>query len=705
MELLSNGWNILLIILGFGLLIFVHELGHFLAARWAGIRCESFAIGMGPQVLSYRSGIGLRAGSTDAATSARLEKPAIRMTKAELAAAGVGETEYSLRALPLGGFVRMLGQDDMDPTRVSTEPGSYQSTPVWKRMIVVSAGVASNLVLAVLLFVVAFMIGVRFEAPVVGEVAPGSPAATAIDAAGGPAGLRRGDRIRSIDESAIETFADLQIAGAMARAEQPMRITVERGGGERPQTLVFTAVPTKSKASGLLSLGVDPAESNTLVEPARDSAAALAQLYQRAGLAQAGVVPGSTLVSIDGRAVPAWGALQDAANAAQGATLQTRWRLPSGAEVDASLRCQPEYQLLVGAEATDGKAEACTGLLGLCPLVQVASISDGSANAGILRAGDLVLRVGDLVGPRSAAFRRAVGAAKGGTLAIEVLRGGERVMVNATVGADGMLGISLEMGWESTMLASTMDELAPAAGETGADRPSPAAALAFLPLTRVSAIAGTPVSDWPAMREALISATRAAAAGGEGATVQVEAIAPTPGAERIHGTLKLAPQDVRALQALGWQSVVGNELFAPYFTTLSADGSPLRATAMGFKQTKTMVVMTYLTLDRIFRGSVAVKELRGPVGIVHLGTHVADRGFTYLIFFLAMISVNLAVLNFLPLPIVDGGLFLYLVYERLRGRPPSVAFINGATVVGLCLLGSLFLFTFYNDVMRLFTAG
>ncbi|MFM8698535.1 MAG: site-2 protease family protein, partial [Phycisphaerales bacterium] len=138
---------------------------------------------------------------------------------------------------------------------------------------------------------------------------------------------------------------------------------------------------------------------------------------------------------------------------------------------------------------------------------------------------------------------------------------------------------------------------------------------------------------------------------------------------------------------------------------LSADGSPLRAVAMGFEQTWKMVTLTYLTIDRLLRGTVGVEQLHGPVGIVHLGTRVADRGITYLVFFLAMISVNLAVLNFLPLPIVDGGLFLYLVYEKLTGKAPSVAFQNAATTVGLVLLGSVFLLTFYNDVARLVGGG
>ena len=115
-----------------------------------------------------------------------------------------------------------------------------------------------------------------------------------------------------------------------------------------------------------------------------------------------------------------------------------------------------------------------------------------------------------------------------------------------------------------------------------------------------------------------------------------------------------------------------------------------------------MVVTVYLTIDRLFRGSVGVEQLRGPVGIIDLGAKILPKGLMVFIFFLGMISVNLAVLNFLPLPIVDGGLFLFLIYEKLKGRAPSVQFQNIATGVGLVLIGTVFIVTFYNDIMRLF---
>ena len=132
-----------------------------------------------------------------------------------------------------------------------------------------------------------------------------------------------------------------------------------------------------------------------------------------------------------------------------------------------------------------------------------------------------------------------------------------------------------------------------------------------------------------------------------------------------------------------------------------SDGNPLTAVKMGMQETASFAVLTYLTIDRLFRGTVKVEHLQGPVGIVHIGSKVADRGFSYMLFFLGLISVNLAVINFLPLPIVDGGLFLYLVYEAIKGRPPSIGFQNGAAIVGLLLIATAFVVTFYNDIARI----
>ena len=137
----------------------VYEGGHVRAAKWAGIRTEAVAIGMGTAVVSWRKGIGCAWGSTHRQVVAKTGKSPREMSLAELEEHGLGCTEYSLRWLPIGGFVKMLGQEDADPNDVSTEAGSSNVCPNGKRMIVVSAGGAANTVLAIGLFTARVIIG------------------------------------------------------------------------------------------------------------------------------------------------------------------------------------------------------------------------------------------------------------------------------------------------------------------------------------------------------------------------------------------------------------------------------------------------------------------------------------------------------------------------------------------------------------------
>lgn len=720
MELLSNGTNVLLILAGFGLLIFVHELGHFLAARWAGIRCESFAVGIGPPLVAWRRGIGLRAGSTDPATIARHGKPAMEMSDEELARNGIGETEWSLRAFPLGGFVRMLGQDDLDPAKVSGAPRSYQRAPLGRRMVVVSAGVTANLLLAMALFMVAFMAGVRFEAPVVGAVLPGSPAAAAD-------GLRPGDAVLAIDGRRVDTFADIQIAGAMARPGAALEFIVRRAGSDgSPEERRLEIVPQLDRVAGLYAIGIAPALSGTIGAVRDDERPAFDDVMQRAGLAPertaSGTDPLAVLLSVrTGRAgdggvrdvalaqrwidapgdgpqpAVAAAALERAAAESRGAPFVTTWLTAGGRTVERGVSPLPRFQELRDAA---GPGDTELGLLGLVPLLRIERPMEGSPNAGVLRPGDVILRAGAAQGPRMPQLRAELASRAGGTIDMLVLRDGKETDVKANVGANGLLGVQIAAALDLPVTAATV---ATVPGADGKPRPTPADELGLLPRTRIESVDGRPVTDWASLRAALAEATREAAGRDESVPVPVVLASPTPGHGRIEGALAVTAADARELQSLGWASPLPPTVFEPLMTTLTANGNPAVAVSMGFHHTKTMVVMTYLTLDRIVRGSVGVEQLRGPVGIVHLGARVVDRGATYLVFFLAMISVNLAVLNFLPLPIVDGGLFLYLLYERFTGRPPSVRFQNAATTVGLVFLGTLFLFTFYNDVMRIFT--
>ena len=103
---------------------------------------------------------------------------------------------------------------------------------------------------------------------------------------------------------------------------------------------------------------------------------------------------------------------------------------------------------------------------------------------------------------------------------------------------------------------------------------------------------------------------------------------------------------------------------------------------------------------RLFQGSVKVEHLKGPVGIAHLGVVVADQGFVWLLFFMGLISVNLAVINFLPIPIADGGHMVFLIYEKIRGKQAPESVRVAATYAGLLMLASLMIFVIYLDIRR-----
>lgn len=695
MDLLGTGTNIVLIILGFGLLIALHELGHFLAARWAGIRADGFAIGMGPVVASFRKGIGFRFGSCDEVVKARLGKLPIQLSDKELEAEGLGETEYSLRLLPIGGFVKMLGQEDANPEATSDDPRSYGRTPIGKRMVVVSAGVVMNILTAIVMFVIAFMVGVRFESPVIGDVVPGSPAATATPADGGTQdpGIRAGDEIISIDDARTLTFSDVMIESAMSVPDRPLTVEVRRNGFSEP--LSFEVEPEFDAGTNMRMMGVLPAASATV-----GSDPVLAPyLANIVGDETAPRLLGARIVDVGGNEISDWMDFDRMIDAADGAPLQVAFERAGQAgdpkTIDLSLAAAPRFETI--PVPGDEEAQVEQGLIGLVPLVRIEDIPEGSRNTGVFQRGDVILRIADISAPRMHEFRKAIKDRPGRELDLVVRRDGVDTPIVASIDANGMIGVLPGYAVELPNTANPIDSVGGA--------PTPIASLRLLPGTVVEEVGGQAITDWTTMRAALLAATEDAASRGEAAEVDFVYQLPLESAEPTTTSIRIDAEQVASLHALGWTSPLPANWFEPMQTTLSAKGNPLEAIAMGFRQTWKMVVLTYLTIDRLIGGSVSVKQLHGPVGIVHIGTKVADRGFMYLLFFLAMISVNLAVLNFLPLPIVDGGLFLFLVYEKIRGRPPSIAFQNAAALLGLALIGTLFVVTFFNDVMRLTGGG
>ncbi len=184
-------------VLVLGVLVFVHELGHYLAARWRGVRVETFSIGFGQALTSWTDSAG---------------------------------TVWKLAWLPLGGYVKLHGQerpqDVAEDVRAQWIPGqTFHDKPVLSRAIIVAAGPIANFVLAMVLFSALFIaLGTPVTLPVVGAVLP--------DTAASRAGLMANDRITSIAGQPIATFEDLQHAITVHPAET-LPMTIQRGGAER----------------------------------------------------------------------------------------------------------------------------------------------------------------------------------------------------------------------------------------------------------------------------------------------------------------------------------------------------------------------------------------------------------------------------------------------------------------------------------------
>ncbi|HBS27960.1 MAG TPA: hypothetical protein DEB06_00575 [Phycisphaerales bacterium] len=700
LDSLSNAGNVLLMLFGFGLLIAVHELGHFLAARWAGIRVHAFAIGFGQAIVSWRKGLGFRRGSSHAEYESILRKAGPDAETSSITAS-VSPTEYRLNWFPFGGYVKMLGQEDADPGAVSDAPDSYTSKPVWKRMIVISGGVFMNLVLAGALFIAAFLVGMKELPAAVGAVLAGSAAERA--------GVRAGDQIIAVDGEPVNEFKDLALATAMAGRGTPVTLTVRREGEDAPLELKATPEPGEN---GLLQLGVAPAPGARLAEVSSDQEEQdlFAQALRAAGLS-ASVPGGSELVRVnrvpvEPRTTPSGAgfstafALSAAIRSSEGHPVEAVFRDRAGREHGVEVMPRPEMEsgeALVGSERT-----AFEHLLGLTPVMAVGGLQAPGRDAG-LRVGDIFARIGSVEWPSVPAGMAEVRANKGKTLRIAVLRDGAIVELDAPVSRDGRIGFFVgTSAARGALLARAPEPLAPE-GSDAAPAPLPASRLApgVLPGSRLMTVGGRAVDSLHGARGAFLDATRAARDAGAGAEVVISLALPLSDGAGEERTLSLAAGEVRALHALGWDAGPVLALFGDA-TILVKATNPLSAVAMGVRKTHYVMTMTYLTLLRLVQGSVPAQQLSGPVGITHIGSRVADQGLVYLVFFLGLLSANLAVVNFLPVPVVDGGHMVFLAIEGLTGKPVSIAVQNAATLVGLVLIGMMFVFVTYNDVVRLF---
>jgi regulator of sigma E protease len=132
--------------------------------------------------------------------------------------------------------------------------------------------------------------------------------------------------------------------------------------------------------------------------------------------------------------------------------------------------------------------------------------------------------------------------------------------------------------------------------------------------------------------------------------------------------------------------------------------NPLKAFAEGVEQTYEITKLTLLSIGKLIKGTVSTKTLGGPIMIAEMAGQQAKEGFTNLLFFIAVLSINLAVLNFLPIPVLDGGHLLFFFIEAIIGRPVNTRMREIAQQAGIFILIMLMVFVFYNDITRIFSS-
>ncbi len=554
MSGLTTGFEfVFALVLMLGVLITVHEFGHFVVAKLCGVRVLKFSIGFGPPI-----GIGR-----------------FRLVWQR------GGTEYVIAWLPLGGFVKMLGEnpDEEDsPEARADRAHTLGAQPTWQKLAIVFAGPTMNLLLPIVVFAGILAVGVERRAPVVGTVEPGSPAAEA--------GLRPGDRILSADGEPVGWWDEFEERVRENPGER-LRLDIQRDGETLERSLQIAERPgidVFRQESEVGWLGLQHTRQKAVVGVADGEAPA----------ARAGLRSGDRVESVDGEPVEDWTGFARAYAAQR-----------SGPVLLEVVRGESE-SLGGGDEAAAGTRQevrvpalGSLGALGVIPaVVLVAAVSEDmpAARAG-LEPGDLIVSVDGAPVGSFATFRETVLASGGRPLEIRVARDGE------------------------TRKLELVPERAPS---------------------------------------------------------------PTPGVEDEEYLIGIQGANALLVGALA-EDRVRNPL-----------ESVPRAAAMTWDLTG-----LYLSgLQRIVSGEISRRNIGGPIEIAKQSHMALQAGWDRFLNLLVLISINLGVLNLLPIPILDGGQATMFLVEGVKRSPLSLRTREIVQQVGLALLVALMGFAFWNDISR-----
>jgi regulator of sigma E protease len=552
MSVIQNlPWVILLL----GALVFFHELGHFLVAKLVGVKVLKFSLGFGPKLFGFTR----------------------------------GETEYVVSALPLGGFVKMLGEVPGVDVPAEDLPRAFSSKSLPRRAAIVLAGPAFNFLLAFLVYVGMFTGVHAFGSNKLGIVSVGEPA--------WKAGLRPGDVITAIDGKPVDDFDALRELVSNRPGER-LRVVYTRNGVEHVTDLhpdakdeanVFQETETRGR------IGVSP----QYVKPF------IGVVDPESPAAKAGLKTGDLVVAVNGAPVATWYELREAVgNTTPGSPVLLR--------VDASGKTR-EVAVQPGAPPQG--------------LPELASAADTSVGYTGLVSQDVLV---DKVEPGTPAAR--LGLAPGDRLL--------KLRIEKQNGQSAERPINI---WTVDLAAFT-----------GLD------ARSRFVLTFQH---GREVIERPLSLEAKVTKD-------ELKNERTQYVFGATNAE-VMGTYTFE----RNVGLFGAIHEAGRQVVED--TTLIGAG-----------------------ITKIVQGRIPFSTMGGPIMLFVIAKESAKHGIATFLRVMAVVSVNLGVLNLLPVPVLDGGHLLFFGIEAVRRRPPSLRTRELANIVGLALLALLMVLVFKNDILR-----
>ncbi len=703
--------NVLIVILAFSALIFVHELGHYLAAIYSGVRVERFFLGFDAW------GLGLNWERNGCV--------------------------YGIGILPLGGYVKLAGQSD-DPRyeEITGATDELRSKPLRSQALVFVAGVVMNFIFGYLLLVCAYSYGIPFIPNVLGELDPQGPAAVH--------GLRTGDRVLSVNGRPVETFLGMQQIIAES-PDQDLIFSVRRETGDGGSTVFQRSVRglrDDSIRGNLPTIGasapVDRIVSGLTDHPEFPE-------YQQL------LHNGDRIVAVNGVAIPPYHGhlIEKVVENLPGQNVELTVERADGdrtikQELDLPLETYGEYDLGLRFQiqcmaVTPGSPAAEAGL-------KAGSLIDAVVEDGqpvyFRDSGEFIKRLADHALNSVELTVQRDGKEEKLELAPAAMPGDPRV----TPAEDTFLGLRAVPHTPAGFEVKEVFAEGPAhaklkpgdvlltAGGRVLDAAKPLGGQIEQASSReVTILAREKAGDEeremrlkprysPLIRRPLVGimVQRGGVAHVEPGSPAAKALGNSVIGKRLVGlllsrdlattTLIFAGANGPERQILDTPNNIRQQplaaglkgrllvAFSPVRVTARADSLPAAMRKAG-EEWVDMSLMIYRVIYKLFSAEISVQALGGPVLLFRSIKGASDVGWGYLLYWVALISINLGVCNLLPFPVLDGGHLLFLLIELVKGSPPSLRVKEVAQYVGIACLLALMLTVTGFDIFYLFNGN